>query len=144
MEGHMPRQRAKTEVRREQIARAALELVARGGLRAFSMAKLARRVGIAPSAIYRHFPGKDDVLVAALERFRQTVLDNVAAVRRETPRSLERLRRLVARQARLIRRNATIMPRLAFAEESAGVAAHARRRMSFIAGLPTQRRNPKL
>lgn len=130
----MSRQRAKTAVRREQIARAALELVARGGLRAFSMVKVARRVGIAPSAIYRHFAGKDDVLLAALERFRETVLDNVAAVRRETPRSLERLSRLVARQARLIRRNATIMPRLAFAEDSAGVASHARDRVAGVLG----------
>lgn len=112
------RPKQKTAVRREQIANAALAIVAAGGLRALSMTALARRVGLAPSAIYRHFPNKDAVLAAALERFRDAVLKNVRTVCDETPKSLERLHRLLVRQARLIRDNATIMPRMAFAEDA--------------------------
>ena len=57
-----------TEIRREQIAEAALGLVADQGLRRLSMAAVARRVGLVPSGIYRHFKSKDEILAAVLDR----------------------------------------------------------------------------
>ena len=114
----MPRQKLGTVIRREQIAQAALGLVATGGLRALSMVKLARRVGIAPSAIYRHFKSKDEVLVAALDMFRSILLRNIEEVCAETPVALDRLKRLLLRQAVMIRENAAIMPRLVFSEDA--------------------------
>ncbi len=124
----------KREVRREQIAEAALELVSHEGLRALRMTALARRVHLAPSAIYRHFRGKDEILAAALERFRAQVLDNVRAVCAETPHALDRLERLLMRQARLIRGNATLMPRMAFAEDTPGIALSARDLVAGVLG----------
>ncbi|MBI2220156.1 MAG: helix-turn-helix transcriptional regulator [Acidobacteria bacterium] len=50
-----------TEIRQEQIAQAALAVVARHGIRRLSIASVARRVGIVPSAPYRHFENKDDL-----------------------------------------------------------------------------------
>ncbi len=130
----MARRNLKTAVRREQIARAALGLVAAGGPKALRMSALARHVGIAPSAIYRHFPNKEQVLLAALDLFRASVLDNVRAVREETPDALERLRRLLLRQVRLIPRSAMMMPRMAFADDSPGVAATGRDRVAAVLG----------
>ena len=49
----------KTAVRREQIAQAALDVLAELGPAELSMARIAERMGLATSAMYRHFPGKD-------------------------------------------------------------------------------------
>ena len=53
-----------TQIRREQIAEAALGLVAAEGVRRLSIAAVARRVGLVPSGIYRHYKSKDQVLDA--------------------------------------------------------------------------------
>ena len=46
---------------------ASLELVASRGLAAFSLRKVAGRVGVSPSAVYRHFRDKEDLLTAIVE-----------------------------------------------------------------------------
>jgi len=56
-----------TKTRQDQIAEAALEMLGTHGVGELSMADIARRVGLVPSAIYRHFRGKDEVLDAVLE-----------------------------------------------------------------------------
>ncbi|WP_261569887.1 TetR/AcrR family transcriptional regulator [Frankia gtarii] len=43
----------------------ALDLIAQGGLAAFSVAAVARRVGVSSAAPYRHFPDRDSLLAAA-------------------------------------------------------------------------------
>jgi AcrR family transcriptional regulator len=108
--------KTKTKVRQEQIAAAALALMARHGPKALNVARLARQVGVVPSAIYRHFSGKDAVLDAVLDLVSQRLQENVTAVRQETPDALDRLRRLLDRHVRLIRQNVAI-PRVVFSEE---------------------------
>lgn len=73
----MATEKLNTQVRKEQIAQAALELVAAGGLMKLSVAAVARRVGLVPSALYRHFKGKDEVLDAALGLIQDKLLGNV-------------------------------------------------------------------
>ena len=94
-----------TAVRREQIAAAALELAASHGLRQLSIAAVARRVGLVPSAVYRHFRGRDEILDAMLDLIRGRLLQNVAAVRGETADPAARLERLLMRHIELIRGN---------------------------------------
>ena len=105
-----------TKVRQDQIVRAALGVVAAVGLKRLSLSRIAKFVGIVPSAIYRHFKGKDEVLDAALTLIRSGLMDNVKAVCRETPEALERLRRLLLRQARMIGANAAI-PLVVFSDD---------------------------
>lgn len=105
-----------TEVRQEQIAQAALGLIASHGLRGLSVAGVARRVGLVPSAIYRHFKGKDEVLDAAIGHIQGRLLDNVRAVCEEAQDPLERLRLLLMRHIKLIRENQGI-PRIVFSED---------------------------
>jgi len=57
----LPWQRS-TQIRRDRIARALLELVANQGMKGIDDATLAHRVGAAPSATHHHFKGKDEVL----------------------------------------------------------------------------------
>jgi len=121
-----------TKIRREQIARAALALVASRGLRRLSVAAVAREVGIVPSAIYRHFQSKGKVLDAILDLIRERLVGNVEAVRRETPEPMERLRRLLMRHARLIRENRGI-PHILFSDDF--YTGHPTRRAKFYRGL---------
>src|SRR4030042_1494447 len=65
------------EGRREQIAEAALELLARQGIRRLSVGAVARRIGVVPSAVYRHFRGKEEILSAAVGRMGDRLLENV-------------------------------------------------------------------
>ena len=50
------------------------------------MAALARRVGLVPSGIYRHFKNKDEILAAVFDRVEERLLANVAGrPARKTP-----------------------------------------------------------
>ncbi|MDI6097042.1 TetR/AcrR family transcriptional regulator [Actinoplanes sp. NEAU-A12] len=51
--------------RRAEILAAAVPLFARDGFANVTNGQIAQAVGLAPSAIYRHYPGKVDILVAA-------------------------------------------------------------------------------
>jgi TetR/AcrR family transcriptional regulator, fatty acid metabolism regulator protein len=81
----------KSETRREQIVEAALGLIATQGLARLSMASVARRVGLVPSALYRHFGSKQDILQAAVQRVGQKAGESLREVRDLTPNALKRL-----------------------------------------------------
>lgn len=106
-------ERISTENRREQITEAALKLIANQGLGSFNMAVLARRIGVVPSAIYRHFDSKDKVLDSVLGLLRKRLLGNIAIVRKEATDSLDQLKRLLALHVHLIL-DYQALPRLIF------------------------------
>jgi len=112
----MSDERLDTQVRREQIAEAALGLVANYGVRRLSIAAVARRVGLVPSGIYRHFKSKDDVLSAVLDLIEKRLLANVEAACQETPDPLERLHGLLLRHIRFIREGRAI-PQIIFSDD---------------------------
>jgi AcrR family transcriptional regulator len=70
---------------RERIIEAAAELFYAQGIRAVSADKIIAKVGITKVTFYRHFPGKDDLVVAYLERRAQQERDAVEGARRATP-----------------------------------------------------------
>jgi TetR/AcrR family transcriptional regulator, fatty acid metabolism regulator protein len=112
----MSEEKLDTEIRREQIAEAALSLVADRGLSRLSIAAVARRVGLVPSGIYRHFKSKDEILLAILDRVEQRLLENVRAAEEETPDPLQRLRSLLMRHIRFIREGRAL-PRIIFSDD---------------------------
>jgi len=59
---------ARGAITRERIVDAAAELFYAQGLRAVSADKIIERAGITKVTFYRHFPTKDDLIVAYLER----------------------------------------------------------------------------
>jgi AcrR family transcriptional regulator len=105
-----------TEIRREQIAEAALNLVANAGLRRLSIAAVAKRVGLVPSGIYRHFPNKEAILAAVLDLLQQRLGDIVRAAQAESEQPLEQLRAVLLRHVRFIREGRAI-PRIIFSDE---------------------------
>jgi AcrR family transcriptional regulator len=66
---------------RERIVEAATELFYAQGLRAVSAEKIIAQVGITKVTFYRHFPTKDDLIVAYLERRAKWERDAIAHVR---------------------------------------------------------------
>lgn len=53
--------------RREQIINAAIAVVARHGVRGTTLVRIAAELGITYPALYAHFAGRRDILVAALD-----------------------------------------------------------------------------
>ena len=59
--------RVRSEERRAEIVRAALEVIAERGYRGASLAAVAERVGLTQQGLLHHFPTKDALLVAVLK-----------------------------------------------------------------------------
>jgi AcrR family transcriptional regulator len=124
----MSLERLHTKERRQQMARAALAVIGERGLRGLSVAAVARRVGVVPSALYRHFRGKDELLVAALEAMRERLHENIRLASVPGRHPLESLREIIVRHAALIRENAAL-PRILFADEIHAGKAESRARV---------------
>ncbi|WP_106179058.1 TetR/AcrR family transcriptional regulator [Prauserella shujinwangii] len=74
-----PKVQARMDTQRAAILDAALELLAEHGYAGCSMAAVAARAGVATGSVYRHFPGKAELVA---ELFRLVVSREVAAVER--------------------------------------------------------------
>lgn len=111
----MAAEKLDTEIRQEQIAQAALSLLATHGLKGLSVGAVARRIGLVPSAIYRHFKNKEQMLDAALDFIRSKVFENFKAVCEQVSDPLDRLERLLLLNVRMIR-EFQAMPRIVFSE----------------------------
>ncbi|MBN1393891.1 MAG: TetR/AcrR family transcriptional regulator [Pirellulales bacterium] len=106
-----------TEIRREQIAEAAMNLIAAQGMRKMSIAAVARRVGLVPSGIYRHFKNKDEIIHAVLDRVAERLSENVRAACCESDEPLEQLKGVLMRHIRFIREGRAV-PRMIFADDA--------------------------
>jgi AcrR family transcriptional regulator len=114
--GGVSREKLQTRVRQDQLTDATLAVVADHGLRGLSLAAVARRVGLTPSAIYRHFASKDAMLDSVLERLRERLHGAIAAARAETDDPVEALHRLLKRHMQLIRLNRAL-PRIVLSDD---------------------------
>jgi AcrR family transcriptional regulator len=131
----MAEEKLDTRVRREQIAEAALSLIASQGLRRLSIANVARRVGLVPSGIYRHFKNKDELLDAVLDRVEGRLLANVEASRAEHADALDCLKDVLMRHIRYLREGKVIsVPRMIFSEDAHGDNPQRKRRVLKVLG----------
>jgi AcrR family transcriptional regulator len=86
--------RMTTTLRREQIAEAALALVAEQGVGALTARNVARAVGVTAPALYRHFPGgKADILASVLELLDAVKSEGIRQALAEEGSTLAKLRR---------------------------------------------------
>lgn len=77
---------------RDEILTCACDLFLEGGLEGFSMRRLARSVGVTAPALYRHFEGREDVLLAVVGEAYKVFYEYLRrALRGESP--AERFRR---------------------------------------------------
>jgi len=88
----------------EAWAQAALDVIAEQGVAAVAVEPLARRLGVTKGSFYWHFPSRDALLQAALERWEQVEQETVFGSVEQVPEPRERLRALflvVAHQVKL-------------------------------------------
>ncbi|MCL6713795.1 TetR/AcrR family transcriptional regulator [Pseudoxanthomonas sp. z9] len=75
-------------------AQAALDLIAEQGVSAVAVEPLARRLGVTKGSFYWHFPSRDALLQAALERWEAVEQESVFGNLEKVPDPRERLRAL--------------------------------------------------
>lgn len=106
-----------TEIRRDQITEAAFELIGSQGLNGLTMEKIATMVGIVPSALYKHFKNKQQILRAILGLIERRVGEMLDEAKRKGKTPLARLRLLYLAETRLLRQHPE-GPTIFFAELS--------------------------
>lgn len=87
------------EIRRQQIAEAALRIIAAHGLQRLTAAELGREVGIADATIFRHFRDKAEIVHLAVDYLCQRLEPLFPPAAAHAP--LERLERFVQDRLRL-------------------------------------------
>lgn len=105
-----------TETRKRQIAEAAFQLIAIRGTSGLSISEIAKRVGIVPSALYRHFKNKDEIMNAVIDLIKEGLTGIARDSAAETPDPLDQLKRLVVKHAKFIMNNSAL-PRIMFSED---------------------------
>lgn len=99
------KKRLESDVRREQIADAALKLVVTEGISALTVKNIARQVGVTPPALYRHYAGKTEILAAVVDHITGMHTESRERVFREVAGPVDLLRELFFSQVRLFERN---------------------------------------
>ncbi|EGB15428.1 regulatory protein TetR [Pseudodesulfovibrio mercurii] len=102
------RKRLDSDVRRGQIAEAALKLVVSEGISALTVKNIARQVGVTPPALYRHYAGKTEILAAVVEHISGVYAESRRRVFREAAGPVARLRGLFFSQVRLFERHPAV------------------------------------
>jgi AcrR family transcriptional regulator len=97
--------------RREQIAEAGLALIAREGIDGLTLRKVAAAIGTTPSAAYRHFAGKEEIVDAVLDLVGEALQAGLDAICAGPGDPLEKL-------------EAVLMAHVAFLVERLGAGRH--------------------
>jgi AcrR family transcriptional regulator len=115
----MAKKRLGTEIRQDQIAGTALDIVRNDGIRALNVAAVAEKVGIVPSAVYRHFKNKSQIVDAVLQLIQTRLNQNYHEVIQLDLEPIEKLNLILSKHVKLISSNNAI-PRIIFSEEVIG------------------------
>jgi AcrR family transcriptional regulator len=94
-----------TEIRKEQLVHGALVVLSKNGVHGLSIANVAREVGIVPSAVYRHFKSKEQVVNAIMQHVQNNIYGYISQAIEKTPDPMERLRKVLMIQTRFIASN---------------------------------------
>ncbi|HSN92826.1 MAG TPA: TetR/AcrR family transcriptional regulator [Anaeromyxobacteraceae bacterium] len=110
--------RKTADSRRREIADAALKIIAEQGLARFTALAIAREVGVTDAALFRHFPTKEAIVLAVIDRVEEILFEGFPP---EGADPLDRLGRFFDRRIAVIRRNPGVA-RLVASEQLAQAA----------------------
>jgi len=107
-----------TDIRRNQIAQAALRIIAGKGVSGLTTAAIAKEAGISEANIYRHFRSKEEILSVTIEKIGERLRRNIENVFEINPEysPLMKLKRAFMHHLDYIEKNEGI-PRLVFSDE---------------------------
>ena len=127
----MPRKRLTSTMRQEQILDTTLEIIAEKGLAGVNTSEIAQRIGIVPSALYRHFENKDTLIDALLDRTHSILFENVRKISMESSGASKNLRSLFLLHIEFIRKNPGI-PKLVFSDAAVFGSPERKKKVIFI------------
>ena len=114
-----PTRREKSDVRKRQIVRAALELLGESSLDQLSTRQIAKQLGLSQPALFRHFASKETLLLAVVEEMRSQLGEVASQVLEQHARADERLRELARSLFQHLAQHPGL-PRLLFAHAAIG------------------------
>ncbi len=118
-------------MRQEQILDTTLEIIAEKGLSGVNTSEIAQRIGIVPSALYRHFENKDALIDALLDRTHSILFENVRKISMESSGASKNLRSLFLLHIEFIRKNPGI-PKLVFSDAAVFGSPERKKKVIFI------------
>ena len=107
------RSRKSTEVRKEEIVRAALSIVEQSGLDKLNINDIAAKIKLVPAAIYRHFTGREEIVAALIEHIDKRLKYNLSQVNDVTGTPITKLKTLFELHVTLLKEEAAI-PRVLY------------------------------
>lgn len=114
--GKPRRRRMDAGERQEEIIQAALDLAAKHGVEAVTTQDMADELGLTQGAIFRHFPTKDDIWLAAIHWVRARLMKVVGAAAAKGINPLDALEKMFFAHVSFIARHQAI-PRMVFSDQ---------------------------
>ncbi len=105
-----------TRIRKEEIVRAALDIVGKKGVRALTISAIAETAGMCEANIYRHFGGKNEIFAALSDFIGDAVMGKAAAIAGGSRNPLEKLETIFSSHIALIAQYPGI-PRFVFSDD---------------------------
>ena len=105
-----------TEIRKEQIVRAALEIIGKDGIQGLTTSGIAKAVGISEANIYRHLKNKDAILTATVEDLEDNISNILKKVTTREISPMDKLAQIFKLHLSHIQENKGV-PRLVFSSE---------------------------
>ncbi len=94
-----------TEIRKEQIKEAVLEIIYQDGISKFTTKRLAEKIGISEAGIFRHYASKKDIFFDILKDVDNQLLSPMKEIEKEDIPTTARLKRIVCRTIHYIIKN---------------------------------------
>lgn len=105
-----------TKTRQAEIINMAITVIGETGASGLTTARLAERLGMAESNLYRHFKGKEAILSAVIDEIGKLLMDKAARIAGETITPKEKLRLIMASHIKEVERRSGL-PRFIFSED---------------------------
>ena len=112
----MRKDKSDRNIRKEQILQASVEIISEYGVRGMSISNIAKAVGIVPSAIYRHYENKDEILLDIVKMFSQELQKLIEKAEEQVQNPLSRIKKVLFMHVQLMLRN-RFFPVFMFSEE---------------------------
>lgn len=107
------RSRKNTEIRKEEILRAALMIVEQQGLDNLNINAISSIIQLVPSAIYRHFRNKEEIIAALIDFIGGRLKQNLQQATIQDGTAIDKLRSLFELHVRLLQEEPAI-PRILY------------------------------
>lgn len=108
-----PKQRLSAEARQEQIIQVAVDLAGERGMQGVTTQDMADAMGLTQGAIFRHFPSKDAIWLAAMGWIRERLMGVLGAAAQDAADPLQALERMFHAHVDFIAKHPAI-PRMVF------------------------------